>query len=100
MRIDFKGLKKLKVVTKSGTLLGRVTNCTFDTESQTVIQYKVHGPLLSTKYFLVSRDQVYSIDEKKMVVYDTVIKRGLERSTKIPIIKEDLDAAASLSKKL
>ena len=88
MRLSYKQLKNLKVETKSGTMLGHIADIIFDTNLQSIVQYKVKGPVLSTKEFLVSRDQVYSFSEGKMVVYDTVVRRGIAKDAKIKFDSE------------
>mgnify|MGYP001566347236 FL=1 len=70
MRISLAQLKKLEIETKSGVVLGHVKNIILETEGQNVLQYEVGG--LVGKKFLISREQVISIDEKKMVVDDNV----------------------------
>lgn len=72
MRIDWTKLKRLDVETKSGVALGHVKDFVLETEGQSVLQYEVGGVI--GKKYLVSREQVISIDEKKMVVEDNVKK--------------------------
>ncbi len=72
MRIDLKKLMKLQVQTKSGKELGHVRDIVLETEGQNILQYEA-GNLLGRKY-LISREQVVSIDEKKMVVEDNVVR--------------------------
>lgn len=74
MRIELKKLMKLQVQTKSGAFLGKVKNIIFETEGQTVLQYEI-GEVFGRKY-LISREQIVSIDEKKMIVEDGVINVG------------------------
>lgn len=89
MRLTFKQLKKMAVETLSGTTLGKVHDIIFDTEGQNIIQYMVKPGTLSKEEFLISRDQVVRFEEKKMVVYDTAVKkkeRNLEKV--IPVIPQ------------
>jgi len=65
-------LIKLKVQTKLGFGLGIIKNIIFDTESREILQYEVGG--LFGKKYLISRDQVISIDNKKMIVDDSVVE--------------------------
>jgi sporulation protein YlmC with PRC-barrel domain len=88
MRLSYKQLKSLKVETKSGTMLGHIADIVFDADMQSIVQYKVKGPVLSTKEFLVSRDQVYSFSEEKVVVYDTVVRRGIAKEAKVKFDSE------------
>lgn len=73
MRITLSQFKKLKVETKSGQTLGKVYDLVFDVEGQSVVQYFVRQTIMSEKY-LISRNQVISINDKKMVVEDSVKK--------------------------
>lgn len=89
MRLTFKQLKKMTVETLSGTTLGKVHDIIFDTEGQNIIQYMVKSGTLSKEELLISRDQVVRFEEKKMVVYDTAVKkkeRNLEKV--IPVIPQ------------
>lgn len=65
-------LKNLLVQTMSGVVLGNVKNIILETEGQTVLQYEV-GNLFAKKY-LISREQVLSIDDQKMIVDDSAVK--------------------------
>lgn len=80
MRINYKTIKKILVETKNGTKLGRIFNFILETEGQSVVQYEV-GSMIGKKY-LIGCNQVISIDEKKMVVEDGVIKIENEIETK------------------
>lgn len=81
MRISLSQLKKLSVETKSGFVLGKIKDIIFETEGQSILQYEVGG-LVGRKY-LISREQIVSIDDKKMIVEDNVAKIenkiGIER---------------------
>ncbi|MCB9798853.1 PRC-barrel domain-containing protein [Candidatus Nomurabacteria bacterium] len=83
MRFSLKQLKKLDVETTSGTKLGHVTDLVFDVGAQSIIQYRVKGPLLSAKEFLVGRDQVAKFTDTAMVVYESVVKQGIAKEEKI-----------------
>lgn len=72
MLLGARELLNLPVVTESGVHLGRLKNFEFEAESQTILRYGVQRSLLGA-LFLVSRDQVVSIDAKKMVVEDALV---------------------------
>ncbi len=80
--IDHQRLLKLPVQTKSGTPLGRVDGFDFDIETQVVLRWHVRPKGLAArvlkKPLLISREQVLSIDEEKMVVDD-----GLEKAMEL-----------------
>lgn len=61
-------LKNLSVRTVSGVELGNIRDIILDTESQIVLQYEVSS-LFGNKY-LISREQVISVDNEKMIVED------------------------------
>lgn len=92
MRLNFKSLKKLPVTTMSGTDLGHVVDVIVETEAQHIIQYEVKKGLKSA--FLISRDQIASIDEDKMVVYDTAVPKD-ERKKKERPVPPLVDTAAA-----
>lgn len=79
MRISLSQLKKLPVETKSGSALGKVKDVVLEIEGQSVVQYEVGG--LVGKKYLIGREQVISIDDKKMIVEDNVAK--IENKIKI-----------------
>jgi len=88
MRITLKQLRKAKVETNTGLVLGHVVDIIFDTENQCAVQYRVKGPVLSTKEFLVNRDQVVHFEEEKIVVYDSVVKKGIDSKRAEETFKE------------
>lgn len=72
-RITFKNLKKLPVETQSGKQLGQVDDLVIDVGSHAVQQYHVKKSLLSGGEYLIAPDQVDRIEEKKVVVFDSVV---------------------------
>lgn len=91
MRVTFKQLKKMTVETISGTALGKVHDIVFDTEGQNIIQYVVKSGTIKTEENLISRDQVVRFEEKKMVVYDTAVKKKERDMEKIiPVVAEGI----------
>lgn len=91
MRLEIKKLMKLDVQTKAGVMLGHVKDVILETEGQSVIQYEV-GNLFGKKY-LVSREQVLSINESKMIVDDNVLKIEDESMTEIKLGGVDVSTA-------
>lgn len=78
MRINFKQLKKLPVETESGTGLGQIHDAVFETEGQMIVQYKVRTSMLSSKEYLISREQIVRFTGDKIIVDDNVAKRAEE----------------------
>jgi uncharacterized protein YrrD len=72
VRINLKQLKKLKVVTISGAVLGNICGIVFETDGQTILQYEVCWCCLFGKKLLINRSQVVRFEEKKVVVDDSV----------------------------
>ncbi|OGY91081.1 MAG: hypothetical protein A3H70_04280 [Candidatus Komeilibacteria bacterium RIFCSPLOWO2_02_FULL_48_11] len=76
MLLEHKQIIGLPVATKSGERLGKVASFNLESGSQTVHQYQV-GSLglgkLFAKDLIIHRDQVVSIDDKKMLVDDLVV---------------------------
>lgn len=96
MRVSYKQLKKMTVETLSGTTLGKVHDIVFDTEGQNIIQYVVKAGTIATEENLVSRDQVVRFEEKKMIVYDTAIKKKDRAMEKIiPVVAEGVSMTQS-----
>ena len=73
MRINFKQLKTLPVITESGQNLGRFNDCEIDNESHAVLKYYLNPGLLKTA-LLISPSQIKSITSERVVVFDNVIK--------------------------
>jgi sporulation protein YlmC with PRC-barrel domain len=71
-------LINLPVYTQSGQKLGRVVDFELNCELQEVIKYYVRGENiikeLIEKELIITAEQVISIDDKKMIVEDLVIK--------------------------
>lgn len=62
-------------MTKSAEDLGHVVDVILDVESHSVLQYKVSSGVISKDELLISRDQVASITEERMEVYDTALPK-------------------------
>lgn len=74
MRISLRQLKKSRVETVSGVMLGHVVDVEMDTEGQMIVNYHVRRALLGGDTLLVSRNQVVRFEEEKMIVDDSVAK--------------------------
>jgi len=89
MRLTSKQLRKMPVETMSGTKLGKIQEVIMDVENQMVVQYEVKHTGISGDNYLINRDQVARFEEKKMVVYDTVIKKREKKVIPpIPVVPE------------
>ena len=64
MKLPLKQLKHFSVETASGTVLGHVCDIVLDTEGQLVAQYIVKPSILSSKEYLISRDQIVRFENK------------------------------------
>lgn len=94
MRMSLKQLKKMTVETLSGTKLGKVQDIIFDIDGQVVVQYEVKHTGIGGIDYVVHRDQVVKFEEKKMIVYDTVIKK--KENDRIPSMKVIVDGGVAM----
>lgn len=85
MRILHSALKKLRVETVLGIYLGRVRDIELDAESHLVVRYIVKKWTNSAEY-LIHRNQIVRIEEKRMVVEDAVIPRPTEILANEPLL--------------
>lgn len=76
MLLTAKQLLALTVRTRSGSVLGRVSEIEYDTDSQQVLRYRVTAARalqrLVTSPLLIHRSQVISISATELVVDDLV----------------------------
>ncbi len=76
--LEDKKLRNLPGETKGGTGLGRVIGFDVELESQSILRWRVRPNGLASRMLshplIVSREQVLSISEEKMVVDDAVEK--------------------------
>ena len=70
MRLDLKHLKHLVVETQSGAMLGHIHDVIVETDGQLILQYAVKSSLLSSKEYLIHREQVARFEASKMIVVD------------------------------
>ncbi len=89
MRINYKNLKKLIVETKLGIKLGSVKDMILETDGQNILQYKVGG--LFSKKYLISQEQVLSIDSEKIIVEDNVLEIKIENNVEIGQISSEIE---------
>ncbi len=75
MRLPFKQLKKMMVETVSGTKLGKIQDLIVDIDGQVIVQYEVKHTGMSGENYCIHRDQVVRFEEKKMLVYDSVLMK-------------------------
>ncbi len=69
----------LPVYTQSNFYLGKISAFEVDPISQMIINYHLKGNLIKKMVqgeLIINREQVISLDEKKMIVEDNVIKEG------------------------
>lgn len=69
----------LPVYTQSNFYLGKISAFEVDPISQMIINYHLKGNFITKIVqgeLIINREQVISLDEKKMIVEDNVIKEG------------------------
>lgn len=73
MIINKKQLKKVAVETQSGISLGYVTDFEVETDTGTIEKYMVRSRIWENA-LLISKAQIISFDQDKMIVEDAVVK--------------------------
>lgn len=98
MILSNKNFIGLSVVTKSGFVLGKIINFDVEVETQLILRYFVKNRSLTSKLLseeveeiIISRNQVLSLDEFKMVVDDGVVK-NVEKSSEFKIAQKNVPA--------
>jgi sporulation protein YlmC with PRC-barrel domain len=101
MRINYKNLIGLPVETKSGLLLGKIKSFEIDSETQNILRYTIKSRNLISKLLseeanelIIGRNQVVSINEKKMIVEDGAVKE-VETAKVMRNAREDAPALTS-----
>ena len=89
MQLTTKQLKNLPVYTKSNNCLGKIEEVEINTQNQNISCYIVKSTKLSKrlsdKKLIINSSQVISIDNKKMVVEDGIIKETKKGLVKSPL---------------
>ena len=88
MRIGLKQLKHLSVETVSGQQLGHVADLVFEICGQMIVQYIVRFSVLSTKEYVISRDQIVNITKEKIIVDNSVCIGSEKKEEKITQMPE------------
>ena len=99
MIIPWEKLNNLPVETRSGQGIGRVYGLDVETESSLVKNYRVKSKGIIKGFLaselLISRDEVISISEDKMIVDDAVIAEKSGVAEKVQAIKPQAGAEIS-----
>lgn len=74
MRITFSELKKKRVETQSGVYVGKVIDLILDVDQYSIVQLKV-SRAFKREQLLVHPGQIKRIEEKRIIVLDTLIRR-------------------------
>jgi len=76
MRIFFKQIKTLPVITESGANLGRVIDIELDANNHSVGKYVVSAwpTILKRERLFIAPDQIVSIDAEKIIIKDGAVK--------------------------
>jgi sporulation protein YlmC with PRC-barrel domain len=89
MLIENKKVVGLRVVTETAQEIGKIRNFDIETDSQSIINYKISptsllkGILQVSENLIINRGQVVSISEDKMIVEDSVITAKNENTDKL-----------------
>ena len=80
MQLTLKQLKNLPIYTKSNDCLGKIEDIEINSQTQNISLYIVKSSQLTKrladKKLLIAASQVISLDNKKMVVEDGVVKEA------------------------
>ncbi|NQU83542.1 MAG: PRC-barrel domain-containing protein [Parcubacteria group bacterium] len=98
MFIDAKKLLGLPVETEGEQKLGKVVDFDIDIDSHIIKSYSIESGFLEKKKLLISRNQVVSIGNEKMIVKDGAIKEEINEK-KEAIVNAEPALPVSLSKK-
>lgn len=93
MRILLSQLKRLKVETQSGVMLGKIRDCELDVESHAVVQYIVRPFPVAAGGLMISPAQIKSIGDGKIIV-DDAVKKAEGTGTVSVIPKADAEPVA------
>lgn len=78
MLISEKKLKKVNVETQSGQNLGKISGFELETDTGIIEKYyvksKISIPGIYENKLIVSKEQIISFDQEKMIVNDNLIK--------------------------
>ena len=86
MIVTLKKIISLPVRTVLGAALGRIANAQIDAEKHVVLSYLVVSGWLDKKTFLIKPVQVVSLNEKEMVVEDSLLKEdAVKKDEKISL---------------
>lgn len=81
MLITLKQLKHFSVETESGVKLGHVSDLVLDTDGQLLVQYCVKPSIISSKEYLINRDQIVRFEDKKIIVEDnSILEKEIEKT--------------------
>ncbi|PLX26474.1 hypothetical protein C0581_04395 [Candidatus Parcubacteria bacterium] len=72
MRIHLSELKRLSVETKSGNVLGKIKDIIVEVDGQMIAQYIVKPTMLGRTQYIINRDQIIGVQNKKLIVDDNV----------------------------
>ncbi len=93
MRILLSQLKRKKVETQSGVMLGKIRDCEFDSEAHTIVNYRVRPFPIAAGGILISPTQIKSISDDKIIV-DDAVKKAEGTGTVSVIPKTDAEPVA------
>ena len=92
MLINEKQFKKIKVETKSGQALGRLSSFDLETNTGQIMKYYVKAQNYLAGLFanslLIDKDQIISFDNEKMIVQDNVIKVDAKVDAEVKQVEE------------
>ena len=98
MKIYSNNLTGLKVETESGRKLGKVESFNIETDSQSILEYKIKpfGLVkgLVARELIIPRGQVIDISENKMIVEDLIVEEKNKAVIKNKVKEKVVQGAA------
>jgi sporulation protein YlmC with PRC-barrel domain len=87
----------LEAITESGQVLGKIKSFHFDTIDFKIVKFyiKPHSLLKKFSTLIVDINQIIDINEKRILVYDSVLKSKVEKEMIDNKIKENLGVFSS-----
>ena len=106
MIVSWEKLINLPVQTKNGQDIGRLTGFDIDGGMHEIKTYRVRSKglikgLLQNE-LMISKEQVVSLDDERMIVYDAVLEQGARARGKIPQVapSEKLGAPGRIQRRI
>lgn len=99
MILNAKKIIGLPVETKDGEKIGKVVDINLDIESHIINSYAVKSGFIRNENLIIGRNQVRSIDDKKMVIEDSLIRERTKSKTAENVLTQKSEPALTATSK-